>query len=234
MKRVFLAMIAGAVIAGALFFVFNLGSIVARAIEQHGSAVTGTPVAVSGVDLSLREGSGTIRDLRIASPDGFGTPDALSFEGIAIALNVEESSRELIVLDEVRIAQPVVRVEVGPTGKTNIDEIRRRVQAFVAEANLEDERVRIRTLAFEKGRIEVDASAVGLEPRTLDLPELRLQDVGGLKGAGPEEIAKIVIGAVVGRVTSQIAGSEVENLIRGKLGDSVTDAAKGLLDKLGG
>ena len=234
MKKVLVAMVAGAIVAGALFFVFNLGSIVARAIEQHGSSVTGTPVAVSGVDLSLREGSGTIRGLAVGSPDGFDTKEALSFDDIAITLNVEESSRELIVLDEVRIAAPTVRVELSPTGKTNLDEIRRRVQEFAAEANLEDERVRIRSLVFQAGSIEVDASAVGLEPRTLNLPELRLQDVGGSSGAGPEEIAKIVLGAVVGRATSQIAGSEVENLIRGQLGDAVGDAARGLLDKIGG
>lgn len=234
MKRVLGAMVLGAILAGALYFVFNLGSIVARAIERHGSAVTGTPVAVSGVDLSLREGRGTIRDLRIASPDGFDTSDAVSFEDIAITLNVEESSRDLIVLDEVRIAAPAVRVEVSSSGKTNLDEIRRRVREFAAEGGLDDERVRIRSLVFQRGTIVVDASAVGLEPRTLNLPELRLQDVGGGSGAGPEEIATIVLGAVVGRATSEIAGSEVESLIRGQLGDSVTDAAKGLLDRLGG
>jgi succinate dehydrogenase hydrophobic anchor subunit len=43
------------------FLLSNLNSFVAKAIEKNGSKVTQTSVRVSGVDISLRDGRGSIK-----------------------------------------------------------------------------------------------------------------------------------------------------------------------------
>ena len=74
-------------IAGGLYyFLSSLNELVASAIESSGSEVTGTRVSVSGVDISLREGRGSIRGLRIANPAGF-SGDAVSFSDITIVID---------------------------------------------------------------------------------------------------------------------------------------------------
>jgi hypothetical protein len=85
---------------------------------------------------------------------------------------------------------------------------------------------------FEEGRIEVDASDLGLEKKTIVLPEIRLNDIGGAAGATPEEIAKEILTAVARRTSSEIAGSEIDALIKEKLGGSAVDEVKGALEKV--
>ena len=61
-------------LVGGFYFVYsNLDEIVRTAIEEYGSQVVGTSVSVSGVSISLTEGKGTIKELRVAEPKGFGS-----------------------------------------------------------------------------------------------------------------------------------------------------------------
>lgn len=225
------------VVVAAYFLLSNLNSIVAGAIEKNGSEITETDVAVSGVDISLRDGRGSIAGLRVASPDGFDAGDAFSLGDITVDIDVGSVRKEPIVIDEVRIQAPVVNVEFRKDGKSNIDELRKRVQAYGGgggekRSGGNAKNIRIAKFVFEKGQVTVDASALGIDKRTIDLPEIHLSNVGGADGAPPDEIAQIILTAVAKQVGSEIAGSEVDRLIKDQLGESLTDKAKGLLNKL--
>ena len=226
--------------AVALFLLFNLDSLVAKIIEKQGSEATQTSVRVSGVSISLRDGRGSIKGLRVASPEGFKGRTALSLDDIVIEIDIKSVREDPIVINEIRIQAPVINAEIMKTGSSNIDELRKRVQASTAgsggasaESGKPAKRIRIERLVFEKGRVEVDASALGIEKRAIELPEISLDDVGGASGAPPDEIARIILTTVAGEATSEIAGSELDRLIKEKLGGSVTDKVKGLLEKVG-
>lgn len=225
------------IIAALVLLFSNINSLVAKAIEKNGSKVTQTSVSVSGVDISLREGRGTIKGLRIANPPGFDTRDAFSLDDITLDIDVQSLREEPIVIEEIRIESPVISAEITKTGASNIEKIRDNVKAYTAgssggETGGRTRRIRIKEFVFEEGRVEVDVSALGLENRTVDLPEIRLSDIGGAEGAPPDEIAKIILAEVAKKVSSEIAGSQLEQLVKEKLGGSVTDKAKGLLDKI--
>lgn len=234
------AVIIVVIVVVALFMLSRLDSFVAKAIEKHGSNVTQTSVRVSGVDISLREGRGSIKGLKVASPDGFDARTAFELDDITIDIVIKSVRKDPVVIDEIRIQAPVVNAEITKTGVSNIDELRKRVQAYSArtagaggESDGRTKRIRIERFVLEKGRVEVDASALGLEKRTIALPEIQLDDVGGTNGAPPDEIGRIILAAIAGKVTSEIAGSEVDRLIKEKLGGSLGDKAKGLLEKIG-
>jgi hypothetical protein len=240
MKKI---MIIGAVlvvvaVAALIFYLLsNLNTLVAAAIEKNGSEVTDTSVRVSEVDIALREGRGSIRGLRVASPEGFRASDAFELGDITVDIDVASVRDDPIVIDEIRIQMPVVKAEVAKNGTSNIDELRKQVQAHStgsAQGTQGDQKnLRIKRFLFEKGRIELDATALGVERQTVDLPEIRLTDVGGANGAPPDEIAKIVLTAVAKQVASEIARSEANRLIQDQLGESLSDKAGGLLKKLG-
>ena len=225
------------VAAGAIYFLTsNLNSLVARAIEHHGSDVMDTDVGVSGVDISLREGRGSITGLRIANPEGFSTSDAFSLGDITVDIDLGSVREDPIVIDEIRIKALVVNAEVAKAGGSNIDELRKRIQAHTVgsgeSADGDQKNIRIKNFVFEKGRIEVDATALGVEKRTIELPEFHLEDVGGTNGAPPDQITKLIFGEVAKKVGSKIAGSEINRLIQNQLGEPLSDKAKGLLKKL--
>lgn len=219
-----------------VFISSNLNSLVAKAIEDYGGKVTQTSVRVSGVDISLRAGRGAIAGLRVANPDGFEAPTAFSLEKIILDIDLKSIRQEPIVIDEIRIETPVIYAEITKRGSSNIEELRENVQEYGAGRSGESggsggevKRIRIERFIMEKGRVEVDASALGLEKRTVDLPAMRLEDVGGASGAPPDEIAKLILTAVAKNAASATADSELDRLIREKLGKSLTDKAKELL-----
>ena len=239
MKKVLITIIVIVVlIVVALVLLFsNLNSLVAKAIEKNGSNVTQTSVTVSGVDISLREGRGTIEGLRVANPSGFDAPDAFSLEDITLDIDIQSLREDPIVVDEILVKAPVIYAEVTEKGSSNIDKIRENVKAYAGgsaggEAEGRARRFRIKQFVFEKGRVEIDVSALGLENRSIDLPEIRLNDIGGEEGVTSDEIAKIVLAEVAKRVSSEIAGSQIDGLIKDKIGGSITDKPKGLLDKI--
>jgi uncharacterized protein involved in outer membrane biogenesis len=242
MKKLFIigAVAIAVIVISAFLLLSNLNSLVAKAIEKHGSEATQTSVRVSGVDISLRDGRGSIKGLQVASPDGFEARTAFSLDDITVDIDIKSVREDPVVINEIRIRTPIVNAEITKTGASNIDELRKRVQAYAAgtagksgESGERTKRIRIEQFVLEEGRVEVDASALGLEKRTIVLSEIRLGNVGGTNGAPPDEIARIILTAVAGKVTSEIAGSELDRLVKEKLGGSLTDKAKGLLEKIG-
>jgi len=234
-----LVLVAAGVATG-YFFLSNLNSLVAGAIETHGSEVTDTQVGVSGVDISLREGRGSITGLRVASPDGFEARDAFSLGDITVDIDLGSVREDPIVIDEIRIQAPVINAELTEKGSSNIDELRKRVQAYTSGSSGSGssgdvKKILIKKFVFEEGRVVVDASAIGVEKQEITLPEIHLENVGGSDGATPDEIAKIIVTTVAKNVTSEIASSEIDRLIKKELGDgSLTDKASNLLKKIGG
>jgi hypothetical protein len=224
---------------GIYYLASNINDLVAAAIEKHGSEATETTVSVSGVDIQIREGRGTIAGLRVESPEGFDTSVAFQLDDITLDMDVASVREDPIVIEELRVKAPVIHAEMKKTGSSNVNELRKRVQAHADRSSGgasddgggTEKKIRIQRLIFEEGRIEVDASALGVEKRTIALPAINLEDVGGASGVPPADIAKVVLTTVAKSTASEIASSEVQKLIDQHLdGESVTEKAKGLLD----
>ena len=242
MKKFWLGAVAVLVLAGiggVFYFLSNLNSIIAQVIEEEGSHVVATDVTVSGVDISLRDGRGTIAGLSIASPDGFDTRHAFTLGEITVDIDLDSVREDPIVIDEIRVQAPVVNAEFLQTGSSNIGELQKNVQQYAAslgggdQKNDDQKRIRIKRFIFEKGRIEVNASALELGERSLDLPAIRLDDIGGTEGARPDAITQAVLGALTRKATAEIARAEIDKKVRDLVTDEVQDKAKGLLDKIG-
>ncbi|MCP4574021.1 MAG: hypothetical protein GY838_16805 [bacterium] len=247
MKKVLLiALVLLVVIAGfgVCYLASNLNSIVAGLIEKHGSEAVGTEVAVSGVDLSLREGRATLAGLSIASPDGYDAGEAFTLGEITVDMDLESLRDEPLVIDEIVVQAPVVSAEFLENGTLNIQQLQQNVQRFADSAGAGDggtaggggdedlKRIRIKRFVFEEGRINADASALGLEARTLVLPVIRLDDIGGAAGARPDQIAQAVLGALTKKAAAEVAKAGVEQKVRDMAEDEAKKQAEGLLDKI--
>ncbi|MDD3641882.1 MAG: AsmA family protein [Candidatus Krumholzibacteria bacterium] len=222
----------------AFLLIANIDSLVAKAVERSGSEATGTDVRVSGVKIELRDGRGSVEGLTVANPDGYEAPHAFTLEDIAVDLDLNSLGKDPIVIDEIRVKAPAVHAVFTETGLLNIDELRKRIDAYARESGGGEEqdgpakRIRVARFVFEQGRIELDASALGLEKRTVALPGFDLGDLGGPRGAAPGEIAGEVLSAIAGRAASEVARSGVERLVEEKIGGTVGDKAKDLLKKI--
>jgi hypothetical protein len=217
----------------------SLDAIVARQIERHGAAVTGTSVRVGSVDLSLRSGEGTLRGLRVANPDGFGGGDAFALGAIIVRIDLGSLRRSPVVIDLVRISGADVDFVVDAEGRSNLEVIRDHARSVSGGRSGSERagegaerRFEIRELSFEGGHIDADTTAVGGKQTGLAMPPLSLDDVGGSRGATPEVIGKEVTTAFLGTVTSAVAKEGLADYLDRKLGKGTGDAARQLLKVL--
>jgi uncharacterized protein involved in outer membrane biogenesis len=227
------------VIVGLFTLVSNLNRIVAAAIEKHGSSATGTSVSVAGVDIQLREGSSGIENLRVGSPEGYKASDAFRLGGIEVDVDVSSVREDPIVIERIEITAPEIFAEFQKDGSSNLSELREHLERFAPKGGGSGgdsdagpaKRIRIEELVFSEGQIAVDASALGIEARSVQLPSFRLSNVGGADGGTPPELAKEILSSLVGKATSEVGRSEVSRRMREVLGDT-GDGAKALLDKI--
>ncbi|MEN8185278.1 MAG: hypothetical protein ABFS46_22380 [Myxococcota bacterium] len=234
-------------VAGVLYLARSLDSLVKQVIETTGSELTGTSVRVGSVEIDLRSGSGTIRNLRVANPEGFSNADAFSLSEITLEIDLASITKEPIVIRTIRIDAPDARLEVDAKGRSNFEVIQRHLKRASsastaptggaaaggeAQGSESERRLRIESFRFENGTVESDARAVGGSERSQPLPALRLSNVGGAGGGTPEEIGEQVLGAFTRQVAKVAAGAQLERLIDENLGGEAGEAAKGVLRKL--
>jgi hypothetical protein len=248
----------------------NLDDLVARALEHHGSRMTGTAVTVAGVSIDLREGRATIRGLRVANPDGFSDRDAVSVAEITVQIDPGSVRSEPHRLPLIRVADPRVLFEVNDQVERNLDVLRanldRDVAAHAGRAGDGGEagggeagggagvsgqdgeaaaqpapRLIIDRAEFTGGQVQADASALGVEARTVQLSAFTLTGLGAPDGAPADALGRQALDQLARQALEAVVGSEVQDRLREQLeqrlgqeaADRVREQAGDLLQGLG-
>ncbi len=236
-KFVILAVVIVALAGGGVLFLSNsLNGIVKAAMETHGTRVAGSDVRVSSVDIDLRPARGAVGELTVANPDGFSGRPAISLGGIEVDLNAEDLKGEPFGIEEIRVTEPFVRLELDGTGSTNLDRLKENVEAYAPKSSGDAPapRIRVKRFVVSGGTLALDASAMGGKESERPLPEIVLTNVGGSEGVPADQAAQELLRAVLRQSAQRAVVDELKNLAGDKLGDSVGDAVGGILDKLGG
>ena len=236
MKRIVggLALVVVLAAGGLLWYArSSLDGVVKAAIERHGAELLLAPVQVEGVHIELQTGRGTIRGITVGNPEGFPDGTAILLGEITVAVQPRTLRSSPIVVDEIRIGAPHVNVVLDADGRMNVDELRRSAKRYASrrqqpgrpaqEAGAGDgegavTRLRVGEITIADGSIRLDASALGRAAEELPLGEVALRDVGGERGATPEQLGRRVGDALIGRTARAVAGAEVKRALRDKGG----------------
>jgi len=212
-----------AVAAAVFFLLFSLDVIAKRTLEERGSLLTGTEVEVDSVTLRLAQGRGTLSDLRVGNPDGFSEAPALVLDDIELAIRARSVSESPFPLEEVRVGQTTVLLEIAENGSSNLDLIRRHASERSDRPTPPDEDepvlLRIERLHFAGGEVLLLTSDRD-EPERLTLPPFTLNDLGGAEGATGSEIGLRVLRELVRRAAVASAGHELGRALEKELGEA--------------
>ena len=247
MRYWIIALVALAVVGGGLYYLRqNLDSIVANEIEAVGTDALGTRVHVGSVELDLRAGSGTIRDLRVENPQGFSDRRMVSIDEIALtidvssALAVASGSSEHVVIKRLSIRDPRVSVVTDRNGRTNLQSVQAHLGGATSSSpagsgEASPLRISILEFAVTTGRIDADTRAVGGKQYELPLPGFRMRGVGGRAGTPPAKLAEAIGEAFATRVAAAVATRVVTQGLRRaidqNLGGQTGEAVQGLLNR---
>ncbi len=208
-----------------VFVLSNLGSIIKAAVEEAGSEVTRVEVRLADAEVSLTEGTGVLRGLTVANPQGYQTPHAFELGAISIKLDIATIRQDPIVIKEVRITKPVVTYELGGPAGSNIDAIKKNVAAYSGGAKSTGEakgdakgdegpKIIIEHLYVSGGTVNVSATALKGKTLSAGLPNIHLKDIGKKKGgASPGEVAERVINSLTQGATTAVAGLNLDKLL---------------------
>lgn len=94
--------------------------VVKKVIQSVGSSTLGVPVTVENVDLSIFAGSGTIKGLAIASPEGFSETPFISVESAGGNIGLMSLLGEPITIQWAKANGVKVHLEVTKEGKQNL------------------------------------------------------------------------------------------------------------------
>lgn len=239
--------------AAALWSLYgSLDGRVKTALERIGSEMTLAPVHVAGVDLDLTGGRGTIRGITVGNPEGFPDGAAISLREISLSLEIRSLRESPIVVHEIIVGEPRVDVILLADGRMNIEALRRNVEHYEArqraaqareeqptgapqsEAERPETRLRVGEVRISEGAIGLDASALGRDPEQLELGTVALRDIGGARGATPEQLGRRVTDALIARTARAVAGAEVKRALRekgGEIGEKIGELLQRGIDR---
>jgi hypothetical protein len=214
---------AGLLLAAGLIFLWtNLDWIVKNAIERYGSQAMGTAVRVDRVSLRPAQGIGTIQGLTVANPRGYSAPHVLSLGGISVRIAPRTVASNPVIIDDIRIAAPLVVYEMNDERVANVDVLKKNIGAAPpattetsSKKGIKDKgkRLRIRHLLIENAKVDVRIATLGNKPRTIALSRIEMSDIGGRNGAPPDEVAKQIVSAILAQVSTEVGKAGAEKLL---------------------
>ena len=229
-----------AIAGGAVYWAYHsLDFIVKMALEHYGPDVLGAKVKVGDVQLSARDGKGSLKGLEIGNPGGYSAARAARFGEVRIALDPLTLTDNVIYVQEILVDAPAITYEKSGRG-TNLEAIQKNIERYVqgrggprgeAKSGGEKKSVRrfiIGRLAIRGAKVTMTNPVLKGQGLTFDLPDIELRDVGKRQnGLRASEVADIVAKTLVSRIAQRIL-TNVDLLRRGGL-EGAVDALKGLL-----
>ena len=225
-----------------VWLAFNyLDVLVKWTLEHYGPDVTGTPVHVSEVHISPRDGRGVVRGLEIGNPPGFSSGRAVRLGEVRVALDPATLTQDVVLIHELVLEAPQVVYERGAK-TTNLDVIQDRIEAYVKKLDAEDgaagkggEKPRAGKRRFIIERLVIRGVHVTMTNTSLrgqglgfDLPAVELADVGRKRGGlTASEVAQVVASTLQQKIAQKLL-TNMDLLRRGGV-EGAIDALKGLL-----
>lgn len=196
-------------IAGGIYYVLqNLDNLVKAAIEKYGSEATHTAVRVDKVKIRLQEASAAVSGLTVANPKGFAAPSAFSLGQIATSLDLKNTTKDKIVINEIRINAPQVFFEVNAEKQANLNILKEKLGGGAkagsagseAEAGGNVPQLTIRKFIFADAALHAKLVPLNNKEYNLKLPPLQLANLRGT----PQQISRQVLNQLIDQARTEI------------------------------
>lgn len=230
------ALILVLIAAGGTWLYLNLDRVVARIIEDQGSAATQTAVRVGGVAIALPDASARISNLNIANPEGFDG-NAIELGDFAIRIVPASLTSDTIVLEEVLVSG--ARINLVQQGATsNLRTLLAKLSSGAGN-QAEADTGGGRKLIIDRFVLEGASASVSVpeldEFREVSIPTIELSGIGrASNGATGAQVARQLLEPVIERTLRSAATQSVKDRAKEKVDEVKDSLLEGLRDRIGG
>ncbi len=225
------------------YFLVNLDDIVKKVIEDTGSRTTGTAVTLDRAEIDLRSGRGSLYNLQIANPEGFGDTPVIALDHITVQVDPASLGENVTYLYQVEANG--ARLDVVQQGTTtNLHTLLEHIRGNGAEktpapapteSNDTEPLVAIKELDFlaASASLTLDNG----DQHQLKIPDIRLRDLGTrTMGLTPSQLSRKILNDII-RQAERAIEKEIKKAARDKLREEAKkrlgEGQKKLMDKLG-
>lgn len=224
------------IVAGGIFFLIgNIDKILKGAMESVGSELMGAPVSVASVEIKLKNGAGQISGMTVANPDGYSVENAFQMDTIRLGLDIGSLGKQPLIINELTIDKPLVRLEVNQDGSSNLQTLMDNMKKNSSKADKKAAEEQPGSDSASKGEpvrmifnklsvtgVTVHVSSKGPAPQdeTVVIPDIILTKIGDPSGLTPAELGTVIGGEII--------SSALRNALEKKLSEKVEEATKGL------
>ncbi|MGH7995828.1 MAG: hypothetical protein ACREFX_05685 [Opitutaceae bacterium] len=228
---IILGAIAAALVAAYFVIVFVLGSLVTRAVNSFGPKLTQTKVTLTAAHLSPFSGEGTLDDLVVGNPAGWGPGDTIVVKRIHVKVVPASIFGDHVVIDELEIDDPQFLYETRFV-TSNLGQLVKNIEGGQANPATQaktssgtTKRFEISHLVIKGGRVTL---AIADKPGVvIRLPSVDFHDLGTSQGGvSSSELTTLV----AKNLLETVAKSAVQAI--GKVTKTGTGAASDLLHHL--
>jgi hypothetical protein len=204
----------------------RLDGAVASAIERHGSALTGTSVDVTGVDLALSAGRVELAGLTVGNPRGYDTDYAVRIGSAEVELDIGSLAGAVPVIEELVLDGALINAEQRALA-SNLTDIQEHATASSGEAPAgEPGRIVVERFRVRNARVLLTSEHFG-EPEELPLKDVVVENIGSATGGVTySEAAEAMLLPIL--AAAKTAAAE---RLRVAAVDAVSDAAREELDE---
>ncbi len=222
---------------GLLYLSANINGIIVDAVETFGPEVTKTRVALGGSSISVLSGSGELSDLEIGNPKGYKAPNVFTLGSIAVALDVDSLTSDVIVIKSIDIMAPDLTYEPGGKAGSNLKQLVQNIKsASSGSSSKKDEsegkevKVIIDRLTIKDGNVNV-VTPLSDQPLSSVLPTIEMKGIGRDKGGATFAEVFEAITKKVSAASSSVANVSL-NALKKQLGGGVAEKVQALKGKL--
>jgi hypothetical protein len=228
-------LIALVIAGGAYYALNNVNGFVEKIIEETGSDLTKTSVAVGGVDIKVLEGRGAIYNLSIANPEGYSSNSLFSAKSIALALNIESLTKPVKVIDSISVGEISLLAEQKNVKDTNVQALLDNMQSSggakeenTSSSSANDVRIAIKKITFAATVIDLQTEKLG--GKKITLPAFSLKNIGDAStGVTPEEAGQKITQQLMAKVKAAVKtelSALLKNEVKAKAKEKIKEKLK--------
>jgi hypothetical protein len=186
-------------VTGAVALSLSFGPAVKAAVEALGPQVAGVPMRLGSFAVSPLTGSLRLGGLVVGNPPGYKTKSAFELEDIRVRVRLRSLFTDVVVVEHILVRGAQATYELGPGG-SNVAVIAKKAGGGGGKGGGTGKRLVIKEFRFTGAKARLSAGLLGGKALEVPIPEVRLTDIGGAKGATPAEAAGKMLGAVANAV----------------------------------
>lgn len=230
------------IICGVFFIVaISYESLAKNKLEQIATQALNSPVTIGGLDIAPFSGTASVRNIRIANPEGFSDASAITLPYISSSIDLKSIFSDHVKINDIRLEGLDIQVELNEKGmnlqtiKTNMNKVTETSTSSpstTTDINVDTtaETVGEKTVSIDLiqlTNISVGSSIQGQDAISIAVKDITLNNIGSNKDVTTTQVIRLVMDAVL-RDAVKVGGSASLKAGFDKLLDGAGDIGQGL------